>query len=80
MQKNVHLHGFTAPFNPLQVISWVIFAYDLLTFFSVDMVSLAYNPALAGTLSVLYLALSASTVYYCVKATRCDPSDPTIKL
>ena len=44
------------------------------------MVSLAYNPALATSLTVLYIGLSAGTVYYCVKATRCDPSDPTIAL
>ena len=44
------------------------------------MVSLSYNPILVVVLSLLYFGLTIGTVYFCIKATTADPSDPTIKM
>ena len=61
------------------MISWFVFGFDFITFFAVDMVSLAYNPGLVAVLSVLFIVIQIITVYYCVMATKCDPTDPTIR-
>ena len=80
VEKWIRHNGFERPFHPLQIISWIVFGYNLLIFYFVDMVSLSYNPILVVLLSILYLVLSIGVVYYCVKATKADPSDPTIKM
>ena len=73
-------NGFDPPFHPLQLISWFVFFYDLLVYFIVNMVSLSNYPALVGMCSVMYLIISLGVLFYAVKGTKCDPSDPTIKL
>jgi len=39
-RPDVHYTGFMRPFNPLQIVSWVVFFFDLLTYFLINMVSL----------------------------------------
>ena len=80
VERWVRKSGFDLPLNPLQVISWFVFAFDVITFFVVDMISLAYNPGLVAVLSILFIVMQIGTVYYCVKATKTDPTDPTIQL
>ena len=36
----VRYTGFDRPFHPLQIVSWVVFFFDLLTYFLINMVSL----------------------------------------
>jgi len=43
-------------------------------------VSLAHNQVLVIVLGFIYTILAMGTAYYCVWATRSDPSDPTIAL
>ena len=56
----------------------MIFALDLYSFYFVDIVSLSHNVPLAVVLSLLYLALNIIVLYLTIKATRDDPTDPTI--
>ena len=78
-RADVHYYGFQRPFHPLQVLSWVVFFFNFLTYFLINMVSL-FNHSLALVIccSLLYLVISALVLYYAVKATKVDPSDPLI--
>lgn len=71
--------GFDLPLHPLQILSYVVFAYDFLTYYLVNMTSLSSSLLLVSLLGVAYLAISVVVVVYAVKATRSDPSDPTIR-
>ena len=44
------------------------------------MVQLTFIPALGAVLSVIYFALSMIVVVLWHKATKCNPSDPTLAL
>jgi len=79
LRDDVHYTGFQRPFHPLQVVSWVVFFFDFLTYFLVNMVSL-YNHSLLLVIgcSVIYLVLSALVLCYAIRATRVDASDPLI--
>jgi hypothetical protein len=46
----------------------------------IDLVSLAHNNVLVIILGTIYIILAMGTAYYCVIATKTDPSDPTIAL
>ena len=78
-RSDVHYTGFDAPFHPLQILSWIVFFFDFLTYFLVNMVSL-WNHSLLLVIgcSLLYLVLSTLVLCYAVRATRVDPSDPII--
>jgi len=79
-KPGVHYNGFQRPFHPLQVVSWFVFFFDLLTYFLINMVSLMHHSLGAVVFfSVLYLVISAFILYYAIVATRIDPSDPTIR-
>ena len=71
--------GFDLPLHPLQIVSYVVFGYDFLTYYLVNMTSLSANLLLVSALGVVYLAISIVVVVYAVRATRSDPSDPTIR-
>ena len=75
----MHYTGFDRPFHPLQIVSWVVFFFDLLTYFLINMVSL-YNHSTAGVVlcSIIYLGLSTLVLIYAILATKIDPSDPLI--
>ena len=78
-RPDVHYTGFDRPFHPLQIVSWVVFFFDLLTYYLVNMVSL-YNHSVALVVfcSFIYLCLSAGVLTYAILATKIDPSDPLI--
>ena len=78
-KPGVHYTGFQRPFHPLQVVSWVVFFFDFVTYFLVNMVSLVnHSLALVIVCTLVYLVLSFLVLYYAIKATRIDPSDPII--
>ena len=79
-ERWTRVNGFDSPFHPLQLISWFVFFYDLLIFFVVNMISLSNYEVLVGMSSVVYLGICSGVLFYAVKATKCDPSDPTIKM
>lgn len=39
-RPDVHYTGFDRPFHPLQIVSWVVFFFYLLTYYFINMVSL----------------------------------------
>jgi len=76
---DVQYNGFQRPFHPLQVVSWVVFFFDFATYFLINMVSLVGHSLAAVIIcSTLYFTLSVLVLYYGIKATKIDPSDPTI--
>ena len=78
-KPDVHYTGFQRPFHVLQVVSWIVFAFDFFTYFLINMVSL-FNHSLVLVIlaSLVYLSLTAAVLYYAIKATKSDPSDPII--
>ena len=60
------------------MITYFVFAYDLVTFYAIDMTTLSVWIYPTVLLSVLYLLISLVVVVYAIKATLSDPSDPTI--
>jgi len=78
-RADVKYNGFQRPFHPLQVVSWIVFFFDFASYFLINMVSLAgHSLAAVIVLSIIYFAISISVLYYAIKATKIDPSDPTI--
>ena len=78
-RPDVHYTGFMRPFHPLQIVSWVVFFFDLLTYFLINMVSLQnHSLALVICCSIIYLVISGLVLYYAIRATKVDPSDPLI--
>ena len=78
-KSDVRYNGFQKPFHPLQVLSWFVFFFDFLTYYLINMVSLVnHSLVLVVICSLLYLALSITVLYYAIKATKVDPSDPVI--
>ena len=72
--------GFELPFHPLQVISWFVFFYDLLVYYLINMISLSNYGVLVAFCSMIYFVISAGVLFLAIKGTRCDPSDPTIRM
>ena len=63
----------------MQIVSWVVFFFDLVTYFLINMVSLAnHSVVLVVICTIVYLILSILVLYYAIKATKIDPSDPII--
>ena len=78
-RPDVHYTGFMRPFHPLQLVSWFVFFFDFVTYFLINMVSLVnHSVALVVICSTVYLILTYLVLYYTIKATSCDPSDPLI--
>ena len=42
------------------------------------MVAFGYNPAISSVLGIVYGAALILIVIYAYKATKCDPTDPTV--
>jgi hypothetical protein len=71
-------HGFMAPLHPQQISTFFVFGLDLTTYYAVFMPSLSEYPEAMWFCTVLYFIICVNVVYYCVKATRIDPTDPVI--
>jgi len=78
-KQGVRVNGFQAPLNPYQISSWIVCAYEVITFYAVDIVSLSHSPGVAWPAALVFGAICLLVLYYGIKATRCDPSDPTIR-
>lgn len=78
-RPDVRYNGFQRPFNPLQVISWVVFFFDFFSYYMINMVSLmGHSVAIVIMCSLVYLVICVMVLYYAILATAIDPSDPTI--
>ncbi|CDW91758.1 probable palmitoyltransferase zdhhc1 [Stylonychia lemnae] len=78
IKKNVRKNGFAMPFHPFQIISWVIFGLDSYAFYFINIVTFSYQPAISIVLGVAYLIIFIAVLYYAIRSTRYDPTDPTI--
>ena len=72
------LHGFTWPFHPAQLASWLVFGFNLCCFYMLVTISLDNNLGLCLFASIFYGLLIIFVVYYGYFSTRIDPSDPTV--
>lgn len=64
--------------HPQQISTYVVVLFDFVTYYGVNMVSLAGIPWAMGCCSVVYFVIFVFVAYLAVKATRCDPTDPII--
>jgi hypothetical protein len=60
------------------MISWVVFALDTYAFYFINMVAFSYSPVLSTLLGVAYGILFLLVLYYAIRSTKSDPTDPTI--
>ena len=79
-KRKVRKNGYDCPYHPTQIFTFILFFSDIFSYFFIDLVSLANNDVLVIILGTIYIILAIGTAYYCVKATKTDPSDPTIAL
>jgi hypothetical protein len=78
IERKVRNHGLECPLHPTQVLTYLILFFDILSYYFIDMVSLAHNLPLIIALSVVYLVCCLATVYYGYLASKISPTDPTI--
>lgn len=79
-KRKVRRNGFSCPLHPTQLLTYLIYFMDLLTFYTIDMVSLSHKPAISIILSTVYILLAIGTCYYGYVSTKVDPTDPTLEL
>ena len=79
-RNGVRLNGFNFPPHPQQLLTYLIFLLDLISFYLINMTSLSFSVPLVVICSIVYFVLSLAVVILAVKATATDPSDPTIEL
>lgn len=78
-KEPVRINGFERPFHPLQVISWVVFGLDVLTF-SVFAIPLIGHHVAKLVVAACYAVSVGVLVLAAVKATGRDPADPHVRL
>tara|TARA_B110000285_G_scaffold203204_1_gene239117 strand:- start:2020 stop:2544 length:525 start_codon:yes stop_codon:yes gene_type:complete len=80
IERKVRNHGLECPLHPTQVLTYFIFGFDILSYYFIDMVSLAHNLPLIIALGTVYFICCIATTYYGYLAARINPADPTILL
>ena len=80
IERKVRNHGLECPLHPTQVLTYFIFGFDILSYYFIDMVSLAHNLPLIIALGTVYFICCTATTYYGYLAARINPADPTILL
>lgn len=60
------------------MLSWIIFALDIYAYYFINMIGFSYNKVISSVLGVTFAFICFSVVYYAVKSTKSDPTDPTI--
>ena len=78
-KKKTRKNGFECPLHPIQLLTFIIFFSDLITYYLIDIICLSYNNlGLTIFLSIIYGIFSIGTLYYAIVATMNDPTDETI--
>jgi len=75
----VRRNGFVRPFHPLQLLSWFVFGADALVYCIFSLPLIEAGTARAAV-AAIYAATVIAVVFATVEATRCDPSDPHLRL
>jgi len=73
------------PLHPLQIATYLIFAYDILTFYIVLIPEIASGTdegavPVSAILGTFYGVISIVVTYYGYITTMSDPTDPTVYL
>jgi len=69
--------GFDRPFHPLQVLSWGVFALDVLTYAFVGLPLIAPRVGLV-LVAICYVVSVCVLIVATANATSCDPMDPRV--
>jgi palmitoyltransferase len=74
----VRANGFERPFHPLQIVSWVVFGLDVVSFciFGIPLIETVGAKVLVA---LCYASSVAVLVLAAIRATGTDPSDPHIR-
>lgn len=78
-KRNVRSNGFDLPLNPLQIISWLVFGYDIVVFFFLNLSLIEVPMFFIIILAGCYAVLAIGVFVLAYLATSTDPTDPTIK-
>jgi len=73
------LHGFACPSHPLQIVSYLVFAFYVYVFFFIEIIALSTFKGVPYAISSVYILLVIATCTVTILATAIDPTDPTIK-
>ena len=72
-------NGFGRPFNTYQVVSWVLFGVNVLTFIFELVPRNEYMPGVyLGLIAVTFLIFSIGTAIYAISCTKQDPTDRNV--
>jgi uncharacterized sodium:solute symporter family permease YidK len=77
-ERRTRTHGFMEPLHTQQISTFFVFGLDLITYYAVFMPSLAEYSEAMWFCTITYFIICVLVVYYCLKATRTDPTDPVI--
>jgi len=78
VRRDVKKNGFACPFHPLQILSYFVILLDLYCFYFINIVAISHNVVAAVILGVIYGVIFFFIVVLAIKATKSDPTDPTI--
>lgn len=78
-QRRVRKHGFECPWDIVQILTYILYFGDIVSFYAIDIVCLSHNPLLASALGAVYAVLATFTAAYAVISTKINPEDPTIE-
>ena len=76
MEKPSRVHGLHRPFHPLQVLSWIIHAFNILTYYSCSLPCLSSTLRIPLTVTFSILAILTTLTGYTLS--RSDPTDPIV--
>ncbi len=72
-------HGCMCPLHPLQLLSYLVFAYYVFVFYFLELVAFRDQPLLCYLLVAFYSILACAVIIVAILATAIDPSDPTVE-
>ena len=76
--RAVRKNGFQFPCHPQQISTYVVFGFDLITFYGVNMLSMGGNPTVVVSCGTAYGLICVAVVVLAWKATSCDPTDAVL--
>ncbi|CDW86338.1 probable palmitoyltransferase zdhhc1-like [Stylonychia lemnae] len=76
----VKTNGFIWPYHPFQVLSWVVYTYNMIHFYLVSIPIFTNNLVQVIILAVVYLILGVTVFYMTYITTKIDPTDRTVYL
>ena len=78
-KRKVRTNGFDFPLNPLQIISWLVYGYDILVFYFLDLRLIDDMLFFIILTGICYAILAGLVFFFAYLATSIDPTDPTVR-